>query len=80
MRIAKFLGVCAVTAVVLVLAQGAAVAEKQHVEGKDVEKNTERIMTAIPWQDDLESLKAAAAEKKKFIFWLQIVGNLDGGL
>ena len=50
------------------------------VSGTDVSQRVERVMASIPWVHDLDAALAAAAKKKKLIFWLQIVGELDGGL
>lgn len=50
------------------------------VEGAEVEKRTEALMDRIDWKPSLEEARAQAAESKKLVFWLQIVGDLDGGL
>ena len=51
-----------------------------HVDGKKVAERVERVMAHYGWHDSLEELKQTAAKRKKLILWLQLVGNLDGGL
>ena len=50
------------------------------VSGQQVEKNVRKVMTTYDWGESLVGLKAQAQREKKLIFWLQMVGALDGGL
>ena len=38
------------------------------------------MMSKINWSKDLNELKKKAQAQKKMIFWVDIVGDLDGGL
>lgn len=55
-------------------------ARPPHIDGKKVAVRVDRVMEHYGWQDSIEELKQTAAKQKKLIFWLQIVGELDGGL
>ena len=55
-------------------------AVKQTVPAGQVEKNVNKVMKIYKWQDSIDNLKEEAEEKGKMIFWLQVVGELDGGL
>jgi hypothetical protein len=57
-----------------------AAARAEHVNGDDVAKRVDGVMKAYKWSSSIEELKARAAKEKKLIFWLQLVGELDGGL
>lgn len=50
------------------------------IPGEKVKANTDRVLSSIRWSTNLESLRSRALSEKKLIFWLQLVGNLDGGL
>jgi hypothetical protein len=53
----------------------------QTVSGRTVEKNTRKVVQGIPWQEaSLSGLKEMAKSQNKMIFWVQLVGDLDGGL
>jgi hypothetical protein len=52
----------------------------KYVSGEQVKTRTEVVMTKIPWVNDLDKLKTKAQKENKLIFWMQIVGSLDGGL
>ena len=67
-------------AILLCSLSGLASGSPRHVAGSDVSKRVDLVMKNIQWQDSLEKLKETAQKKKKLIFWLQIVGELDGGL
>ena len=55
-------------------------ADKHYVSAAEVKRNTELVMTKIPWAEGLEEAKKRAEKEKKLVFYLQIVGELDGGL
>ena len=50
------------------------------VTGQRVTERVEKVMKAIDWQESLAAARAKAQKEKKLVFWLQIVGELDGGL
>lgn len=54
--------------------------DKHYVSAAEVKKNTELVMSKIPWAAGLEEAQKQAKREKKLVFWLQIVGELDGGL
>lgn len=53
---------------------------KQAVSASQVQKNVAKVMAIYDWSDSLDKLQQEAAKKNKMIFWLQVVGELDGGL
>ena len=53
---------------------------QQRIDGDSVAERTISMMTEIDWHNSLEPLMSIAVEQKKPIFWLQIVGELDGDL
>lgn len=54
--------------------------DPQPVSGSKVAERTTLVGQAIDWKGSLEEAKKEAAEKHKMIFWMQIVGDLQGGL
>jgi hypothetical protein len=54
--------------------------EAEHVKGTEVLARTTKVVGAIDWGNDLEAVKEKAKKEKKLVFWLQLVGELDGGL
>ena len=50
------------------------------VTGEQVKLNVDKMMSKINWSKDLNELKKKAQAQKKMIFWVDIVGDLDGGL
>ena len=70
-------------AALLFAVQGASsllASDKHYVSAAEVKRNTELVMSKIPWVAELEEAKKQAENQKKLIFWLQIVGELNGGL
>jgi len=70
-------------AALLFAVQGASsllASDKHYVSAAEVKRNTEIVMSKIAWTNELEAAKKQAEKEKKLIFWLQIVGELDGGL
>ncbi len=53
---------------------------KRHVKGDEVLKRTTTVLAKRQWTDSLDALMARAKTEKKLIFWLQLVGDLGGGL
>jgi len=52
----------------------------QYVSGDEVKSRSDAVMAKIAWTNDLEALQAKAIRENKLVFWMQIVGELDGGL
>ena len=50
------------------------------VSAQRVAERVEKVMKAIDWQESLAGARAKAQKEKKLVFWLQLVGDLDGGL
>lgn len=50
------------------------------ISGTAVEKRVMQMMQGIDWYASFDDAVAAAAEEAKPVFWVQLVGNLDGGL
>ena len=48
--------------------------------GTEVVQRVETMFSGINWHGDFEQAMAQAAEEGKPLFWLQVVGKLDGGL
>ena len=55
-------------------------AAAQVVGGGEVEKRTVQVVNSTHWSRTFAALKDRAQSEKKLIFWLQLVGDLDGGL
>ena len=53
---------------------------QDRMPGDTVAERTVTMMTSLDWHSSLAELTQIAAEKQKPIFWLQIVGELDGDL
>lgn len=68
------------TSIALGLALLAAAAEAQRYDGDTVAERTEVVMETFDWQKSLEDAKATAAKSGRSVFWMQLVGDLDGGL
>ena len=48
--------------------------------GEQVKSNVDKMMSKINWSNNFNELKKKAQAEKKMIFWVDIVGALDGGL
>ena len=48
--------------------------------GTEVVQRVESMFSGNTWHGDFEQAMAQAAEQGKPLFWLQVVGKLDGGL
>lgn len=53
---------------------------RERVSAKKVEKNVEKLEKNIRWHRNFDELKAEAKKKNKMVFWMQLVGDLNGGL
>ncbi len=56
------------------------VARAEMIKGPQVAERTTKVLTKIDWTHDLTTLLEKAKQEKKLAFWLQLVGDLDGGL
>ena len=50
------------------------------VTGEQVKQNVDKMMSKINWSKDLNELKKKAQTERKMIFWVDIVGDINGGL
>ncbi len=50
------------------------------VSGTQVALRTEKVLNNLPWAASLSEAKERAQKEKKLVFWLQLVGDLNGGL
>lgn len=50
------------------------------VPGPQVADRTQKVLKQMPWAASLKAAQEKAAQEKKLVFWLQLVGDLDGGL
>ncbi|MEC9030865.1 MAG: hypothetical protein VYB15_03200 [Planctomycetota bacterium] len=50
------------------------------VTGEQVKLNVDKMMSKINWSKDFNELKKKAQAEKKMIFWVDIVGDIEGGL
>ena len=48
--------------------------------GEQVKSNVDKMMSKINWSNNFNEVKKKAQAEKKMIFWVDIVGDLDGGL
>ena len=70
----------ALLAMLLVASPVAAQKSKKRVGGVDVARRTMTVVDARRWSSSFDELKKRAQREKKLIFWLQLVGELGGGL
>ena len=54
--------------------------QAQTVGGAEVEKRTTVVLQKGNWSSTFDAVKMRAEKEGKLIFWLQLVGELDGGL
>lgn len=66
--------------VILVVFFGASAATAESLKGPQVAERTHKVLSKIDWAHDLSALLETAKQEKKLVFWLQLVGDLDGGL
>ena len=52
----------------------------ERVDGKTAEKRIQSVVAGLSWDRSLDDLRSEAARSGKMIFWVQVVGDLDGGL
>ena len=50
------------------------------IAGDEVAERTITMMTSLDWHSSVAEVTKVATEQDKPIFWLQIVGDLDGDL
>ena len=63
-----------------VLSLPVATSRAAEVKGTHVVERTSKALTAIPWAGDIDQVLEKAKKERKLVFWLQIVGDLAGGL
>ena len=72
-----------VAAVAVLLTTGALHAQNvayKTVTGEQVQLNVDKMMSKINWSRDFNELKKKAQAERKMIFWVDIVGDINGGL
>ena len=72
-----------VAAVAVLLTTGALHAQNvayKTVTGEQVQLNVDKMMSKIDWSKDFNELKKKAQAERKMIFWVDIVGDINGGL
>ena len=72
-----------VAAVAVLLTTGALHAQNvayKTVTGEQVQLNVDKMMSKINWSKDFNELKKKAHAERKMIFWVDIVGDINGGL
>ncbi|HBO50910.1 MAG: hypothetical protein VCD16_07275 [Planctomycetota bacterium] len=72
-----------VAAVAVLLTTGALHAQNvayKTVTGEQVQLNVDKMMSKINWSKDFNELKKKAQAERKMIFWVDIVGDINGGL
>ncbi|HIA27333.1 MAG TPA: hypothetical protein EYN79_04315 [Planctomycetes bacterium] len=52
----------------------------QQLSGTMVEKRVMQMLQGVDWYGSFNDAVAAAAEEARPVFWVQLVGELDGGL
>lgn len=50
------------------------------VDARTVSKNVRTVMKVYDWRESLAAAQAEARKKHKMVFYLQMVGEIDGGL
>lgn len=48
------------------------------VPGSENKTRSQRLATTLPWYADLDAAGEAAARQGKLVFWLHLLGNIDG--
>ncbi|HEY9776827.1 MAG TPA: hypothetical protein V6C81_23895 [Planktothrix sp.] len=48
------------------------------LEGQVCEENVHKLTTEIDWNKNLKKAEKQAAEENKLVFWVHIVGKIDG--
>ncbi len=47
-------------------------------KGPEVKKSVERLTTQIAWKTELQAALAQARTEGKLVFWMQMLGELEG--
>ena len=61
----------------LVIVAGAARADR-FVPGDEAKASSSKLTSEIHWYTSLDAAKAAAQKQHKMIFWMHMLGTLDG--
>ncbi|MBX9940991.1 MAG: hypothetical protein K2Y32_17145 [Candidatus Obscuribacterales bacterium] len=48
------------------------------VPGSENKTRSQRLATTLPWYADLDAAAEAATRQGKLVFWLHLLGNIDG--
>jgi len=60
------------------LGAGSVNAAPRIVPGTQAHENTNRLTTEIHWYNNLNSAEAEARRENKLVFWMHMLGTLDG--
>jgi hypothetical protein len=50
------------------------------ISAEEAQKAAAKVLAEVHWHTDLSHALATAKEEGKPVLWIQLVGNLDGGL
>ena len=48
------------------------------IPGCDAKKNAQKLVTQVSWSKSLEEAKSRAQQQGKLIFWMHMLGSLEG--
>ena len=48
------------------------------IPGAQAQQNVSRLLSQVPWTTSLEQAKAQAQKEGKLIFWVHMLGSLNG--
>ena len=51
---------------------------EQVLQGEVCSMNVHKLTTGIDWYTDLKKAEKAAAEQNKLVFWMHMLGKIDG--
>jgi hypothetical protein len=51
---------------------------RRQVPAEQAEKNADRLLTEINWHQSLDAAKATAQREGKLVFWMHMLGDLEG--
>jgi hypothetical protein len=55
-----------------------AISARPVLTGEVAEERVKELTTAIDWQDNLREAEAQAQKSGKLIFWMHMLGHIDG--
>ena len=74
------IGIPLIFLTLLSMAAFPAAAQRTEYSANDVQRRVENVLTTYDWHHSIEDLSSAAQDKNRMMLWIQIVGDLDGGL